>query len=91
MRVLDWRGPRQPAQAAEYCWRYGLLAEDVEVDGFYCESYGIVILNENTGESAQRRHITVNDQKALALLNMLAGNAVTPTALADVVEDWLGL
>lgn len=90
MRVLDWRGPRQSAQAVEHCWRYGLLVEDVEVDGFCCESYGVVITNEITGESTRYRHVTVNAQEALKLLNALARNAVTPTALMDVVEDWLG-
>lgn len=90
MRVLDWQRPRQTAQATEHCWRYGLLAEDVEVDGFCCESYGVVVTDELTGQSAQCRHITVNDQEALELLKALARNAVPPTALMDVVEDWLG-
>lgn len=90
MRVLDWRKFRQSAQIAEHYWRYGLLAEDVEVDGFCCESYGVVVTNELTGESARCRHITSNAQEALELLEALARNAVTPTTLTDVVEDWLG-
>lgn len=90
MRVLDWRGPPQLTQTIEHCWRYGLLAEDVEVDGFCCESYGIIVTNKYTGESAQHRHITSNAPEALELLKTLARNAVTPVALADVVEDWLG-
>lgn len=90
MRVLDWRELQQPTQIVEHCWRYGLLTEDVEVDGFCCESYGIVVTNELTGESARCRHITSNDQEALELVKTLARNAVTPKTLLDVVEDWLG-
>lgn len=90
MRILDWREPRQLTHPPEHRWRYGLLVDDVEVDGFCCESYGIVVTNEITGESARCRHITVNAQEALELLGIMARNAVTPPTLMDVVQDWLG-
>lgn len=90
MRVLDWREPRHLTQAPEHRWRYSLLVDDVEVDGFCCESYGIAVTNEITGEQALCRHITVNAEEALELLEVLARNAVTPPTLMDVVQDRLG-
>ena len=91
MRVLDHRtlldGIPPPAKT---CWRYGLLVEDIEVDGFHCESYGVVITDDRTGEEGRCRHVTVNANDAIELLALLVRNRVTPTTLSDVVEDWLG-
>lgn len=91
MRVLDWRTLERPKPklVVEHHWRYGLLVEDIEVDGFHCESYGMMVTDEATGEEARCRHVTVNAQEAMELLRLLVSNAVTPVTLADVVEDWL--
>lgn len=86
MRVLDWI--TAPAAALRPC-RYGLLVEDIEVDGFHCESYGVVI-TDPTGATARCRHVTVNAARAAQLMELLVRNGVTPITLADVVEDWLG-
>lgn len=90
MRVLDWKTLVRSRKPLEHRWRYGLLVEDIEVDGFHCESYGMIVTDEIVGESAQCRHVTVNAKEALELLNLLVQNAVTPVTLRDVVEDWLG-
>lgn len=90
MRVLDHSTLVGRSKAVEHRWRYGLLVEDIEVDAFQCESYGMVIQDEVSGEKSQVRHITVNAQEAVSLLGLLAQNAVTPCTLADVVEDWMG-
>lgn len=82
MRVLDWTTQKTPC-------RYGLLVEDIEVDGFHCESYGVV-LTAPDASTKRCRHITVNAAKISELLDLLIRNAVTPTTLLDVVEDWLG-
>lgn len=71
-------------------WHYALLAEDIAVDGFHCESYGILVRDPDTGEEAAVRHITVNGSEALALLNTVARLAVSPVTLEDVIEDYLG-
>lgn len=71
-------------------WRYALLVEDIEVDGFHCESYGILIVDQNSGAETAVRHITINATQALELLNMTARLAVSPSTLNDVVEDFLG-
>lgn len=90
MRVLDQRTLERSGQSVERRWRYGLLVEDIQVDGFYCESYGVAVTDSLTGERAQRRHVTVNATEALALLGALARGTVTPVSLEEVVEDWLG-
>lgn len=90
MRVLDWSTLAEPSQAARYRWRYALLVENIEVDGFHCESYGIAVTDNITGLKSQCRHVSVNAKDALELLALLARNHVTPSTLNDVVEDWLG-
>lgn len=90
MRVLDQRIEQQPSQPVPCRWRYGLLVEDIEADGFHCESYGILVRDPDTGEEAAVRHITVSGSEALALLNTVARSAVSPVTLKDVVEDYLG-
>lgn len=90
MRVLDHGMLERSQQSVERRWRYGLLVEDIEVDGFHCESYGVAVTDSLTGESARCRHVTVSAMDALALLNTLAHGTVTPVSLAEVVEDWLG-
>lgn len=82
MRVLDWTTQKAPC-------RYGLLVEDIEVDGFQCESYGVVLTGPD-GTTGRCRHITVSAAKISEFLDLLIRNGVTPTTLPDVVEDWLG-
>ncbi len=90
MRVLDWRTLEKAPPPAPRRWRYGLLVEDIEVDGFHCESYGVVVTDDLTGQQGWRRHVTVNAQDAMELLALPVRGGVTPTTLGDVVEDWLG-
>lgn len=89
MRILDWAPPQSPCDApASHC-RYGLLVEDIAVDGFHCESYGVVITGP-AGEREQCRHITTSAAQIARFMGLLVRNGVTPVTLADVVEDWLG-
>lgn len=89
MRVLDWTVQKGQCDHPGFACRYGLLVEDIEVDGFHCESYGVVITGPD-GDTRRCRHITVNPARIAGLLDLLIRNAVTPTTLPDVVEDWLG-
>lgn len=89
MRTLKWAETRGSALTPTKQWNYALLIEDIEVDGFHCESYGILVCEPNTGEEAAVRHITVNASEALVLLNQVARLAVSPTHLREVVEDYL--
>lgn len=90
MRVLDWKVLESDFARPEPSWQYGLLVEDIAVDGFCCESYGVMITDRATGQVHRRRHVTVNAQDAAALLGLLARGQVSPAALDDVLEDWLG-
>lgn len=90
MRVLDLGKTERQTTPAKCRWRYGLLVEDIEVEGFHCESYGVVVTDRLTGEERQARHVTVRADEALELLRTLARCVVTPETLADVIEDWLG-
>lgn len=87
MRTLNWPGKKASATGV---WQYTLLVEDIEVDGFHCESYGVAVENTVTGERAQVRHVTVHAGDAAELLELLAQHQVSPAHLPDVVEDWLG-
>lgn len=90
MRVLDWRLLENKRSQAEQFWRYGLLVDDIEVDGFRCESYGVMITDCATGQEHRRRHITSSAMDAASLLDLLVRNRVSPVSLDDVLEDWLG-
>lgn len=89
MRVLDWTTQKALCKHSGFPCRYGLLVEDIEVDGFHCESYGVV-LTDPAGNTGRCRHITVSAARIGELLDLLIRNGVTPTTLPDVVEDWLG-
>lgn len=56
---------------------------------FSCESYGIKVLLQENGESAEVWDITVNANRILELGTLLCRNAVTPCTLVDVIADWL--
>lgn len=90
MRILDqsWLAKRP---LSENCrWRYGLLVEDIRVEGFSCESYGFLVADDQTGEEARCRHVTLSTVQAVALLEQLIRCEVSPVHLRDIVEDWLG-
>lgn len=89
MRTMEWMQERTETSAQTKQWHYALLVEDIEVDGFHCESYGIMARDPDSGEESVVRHITVNGAEALALLERVARLAVSPVTLRDVVEDYL--
>ena len=54
-----------------------------------CESYGVRLTLEETGETAALADLTVLPDRIAALADTLVRCGVTPCALADVVADWL--
>lgn len=88
MRTMEWRPGKVETRPKR--WHYALLIEDIELDGFQCESYGLCVRDLETGEETTARHITVNGPEALAVLDAVARLEVSPVTLRDVVEDYLG-
>lgn len=90
MRTMKWTRPKAERSSPRRPWNYALLVDDIDVDGFRCESYGIMVYDADRGEKAAVRHVTVNATEALELLNTVARLAVSPVTLRDVIEDYLG-
>ena len=67
---------------------YFILVGEKSVGNFSCEAYGVRI-REAEGESAAVPDITVSAARIEDLITLLIRNTVTPTALADVVAEWL--
>lgn len=66
-----------------------LLSYSILVDKFYQqERYGVKVTNKNSGEIALALDLATEAKPVYDLLEKLAKNTVTPTALADVVADW---
>ena len=63
---------------------YYVLAEDLDNVG---ENYGVRV--EYGGEVASILGITVSQLRIQELLRLLIRGTVPPSALRDVVEDWL--
>ena len=69
-------------------FHYFLLVEPVELGCLFCENYGVLI-SEEEGEKAYVPRITTNAARIDELITMLVKYKVSPTALPDVVADWL--
>ena len=54
-----------------------------------CESYGVRITVDQTGEAEAIPDITVLPGHIISLVQMLSQGGVTPCTLRSVVEDWL--
>lgn len=61
------------------------------VMGGCAESYGVEIRasSESGTDYAGIENITMTGTKILELIDLLAAGTVTPTGLADVVQDWI--
>ena len=61
------------------------------VMGGCAESYGVEIKasSDEGTDYAGIENITMTGTKILELIDLLAAGTVTPTGLADVVQDWL--
>ena len=67
---------------------YSILIGEMDVGAYACESYGIKVA-EQGGEQACVENITCSASRIDELSGLLTRNGVTPTALYDVVSDWL--
>lgn len=69
-------------------FHYSLLVEQIETEHFACENYGVRILEENGCASAVPG-VTTSATRIDELFTLLVDNCVGPTALNDVVADWI--
>ena len=67
---------------------YHILIKDI-TEPIQCESYGVRITVDQTGERKELPDITVLPDAVLKLVQQLAEGGVTPCTLRSVVEDWL--
>ena len=63
----------------EYYLLVSPLAEDLEI-------YGVKIVERRSGVAAIAPGLTTSGRK---ILHLISKGTVTPTSLADIVEDWL--
>lgn len=66
----------------EYYLLVSPLAEELEI-------YGVKIVERRSGVAAIAPGLTTSGRKILHLIDLLSKGTVTPTSLADIVEDWL--
>lgn len=69
-------------------FHYFLLVDQLEAGDFLCENYGVKIAEED-GASACVHGITTSALRIDELVTLLVEHQVGPTALEDVVADWL--
>lgn len=69
-------------------FHYFLTIDQEETPHFFCENYGVRIVDEDGGE-AVIPSITTSARRIDELMTLLVDNQVGPAGLADVVADWL--
>ena len=67
---------------------YHILIKDI-TEPIQCESYGVRITVDQTGERKELPDITVLPDAVLKVVQQLAEGGVTPCTMRSVVEDWL--
>lgn len=67
---------------------YSILIGEMDVGAYACESYGVKVA-EQGGEQACVENITCSASRIDELSSLLTRSGVTPSALRDVVLDWL--
>ena len=70
-----------------HTFRYYLLTHQCSTGPFFLEDYGVLV-EEAGSEQASIFPITHSAAKIQELMTLLVDYAVTPTNLADIVEDW---
>lgn len=93
MREILWdRRRAYTEEGCAYGAEYYLLVEEIRVgDALLCENYGVKIRvsGGKASEEAAAHGVTPSQAGVTTLLNVLSRNFVTPSALAEILEDWL--
>lgn len=69
-------------------FRYALVIDQISWGNFACEDYGVCI-REEEGICKIIPSITTSAMRIDELMTLLVEQKVEPSALADVVADWL--
>lgn len=73
----------------EHCFHYYIVMDQLELEGYAGESYGIKIEEKETGQVAVVPHVTTRSSEIYQLARTLIDHQVTPCTLVDVIQDWL--
>ena len=69
-------------------FHYYVTVDYEETPHFFCENYGVHILDDS-GSECCIRSITASSTRIDELLTLLVDHLVGPAVLNDVVADWL--
>lgn len=72
-----------------FCFDYYLLVGELDVGPFFCESYGVRIVQRGADNEASQPNVTTSASRVDSLLERLISNCVSPVSLPDVLSDWL--
>ncbi|MDD4715353.1 MAG: DUF6514 family protein [Oscillospiraceae bacterium] len=93
MKEILWDRRRVCSEeGSAYGAEYYLLVEEIYDGGtLFCENYGVKIRvsGGEEPEEATAPGVTSSETGVMALLNILSRNFVTPSALREILEDWL--
>ena len=78
----------QDEEGRPHTFHYYITTDQIPMGRFICEHYGVRVEHSH-GASAELRCITCSRSQLERLLAALVRNAVSPTDLPYVVEDWL--
>lgn len=81
-RIVDERG-------AERRYDYYIIFGQTEVEGLFCESYGLRVTEQGNGATCSVPDVTCSIARMDELCAMVLAAGVGPLTLRDVVEDWL--
>lgn len=68
---------------------YFILIDEPGAGVLFCESYGIRVAEQGSGEECRIPHITTSMSRIDELAELVTNGGVTPVTLPDVVADWL--
>lgn len=74
---------------AQERYEYAVMMDDMALEGFCCESYGVRVRERVTGWSAEVLHVTTSVTRLEELMDLLVTHRVSPCHLREVIEDWL--
>ena len=76
-------------QGREHRYDYHIIIDEMNVGQFACESYGLRVREQGSGELCVIPNITCSSARIDELCELVTAGRVTPVTLRDVVEDWL--